>query len=93
MIPAIPIGVFTLAFLLAVWLGMAQRWRLLLALLLVLGAVFIFAGNAPVGPDGLRDIRYAMVAYLGCIPGAAGLMGGALLGWLILRARRRSKAE
>lgn len=92
MIPAIPISVFAVAFLLALILGAMQWWRGLLGLFLLSVALFYYCSNPPDGPDGLPDIRYAVVAYLVCIPAGGGLLGGSVMGWLVHRVRSRRRA-
>ena len=57
------------------------------SILLAIAAVFLFCTLAPKAGEGFDGIGYAIVAFLICLPGGAGLTGGALLGWLVRRSR------
>ena len=67
--------------------GWKRRIILVLGILLALAAVFLFCALAQKAGDGVDGLGYAIVAFLICLPGGAGLLGGTLLGWLVQRRR------
>ncbi len=87
MIPALPIGAFGLSFVVATVLVLAGYWRVFFGVLGLVIAVFVYCWMVPKTGEGFDDLGYAIVAFLICIPTGAGLLGGAIMGWLIGRAR------
>ncbi len=57
------------------------------SVLLGIAAVFLFCALVGKTGEGFDGIGYVIVAFLICLPGGAGLLGGALLGWLVRRSR------
>lgn len=89
MIPALPISVFMASLLIATYLGLKGRWTLVLALVLITAAVFLYCMFIPKEGEGFEDIGYAIVAFLGCVPAGGGLLSGAITAWLMGRVRAR----
>lgn len=87
MIPAVPIGVFGLGFVLATVLVMRGAWQIFLGAFGLVIMVFAYCWLVPKSGEGFDDIGYAIVAFLVCIPLGGGLLGGAIMGWLVRRVR------
>ncbi len=89
MIPAFAIGAFGVGLALALWFGLRQQWVPFRVALIAVGAVFAYCWLVAKNGEGFEDIGYAIVAFLICLPGAAGLLAGGLVAWLVARQRRR----
>ena len=87
MIPAIAIGAYGIGCLIASFLGARQQWGKVAILVVAIGAVFLACFFVPRTYTGYADIAFATVAFLICVPAGAGVLSGAIIGWLILRVR------
>lgn len=88
MIPAFAIGSYAAGFALALLFAWRGAWRLIGIAFAAVVLVFVICWFAPRNGDGYADIGYAIVAFLICMPAGGGLLSGAILGWLVNRARR-----
>lgn len=89
MIYVIPITALCMAAAVGLVLGRRRRGVAILFCIGVLAMVFAFTIWAPQPAEHLDTVALAAVGALVALPGIAGILGGALLGWLI---QRHSKA-
>lgn len=83
----IPITTLVIFALVGGRLGWLHRYRMLAGVAAALALLFLAMMLVPKTGQGFEDIGYAIVAFLVAVPGLAGLLGGALFGWLLRRHR------
>lgn len=87
MMPWIAIAALVLAACLGLWLGFTRRWRGLIFGATLFGALFLLGYMMARWQVAYESFFFVMLSYLVSLPGLAGLLGGALLGWLGQRHR------
>lgn len=87
MMPWIAIGALSVCFCLGAWIGWGRRWRGLIFVSTALGALFMTGYMMGRWQVDYENFFYVIVAYLVALPGLAGFLGGAFLGWLGQRHR------
>lgn len=85
MIPALAIAALAVFFVFGVLLGWRRAGRAVLITLAIFVTVFLLGRFVGLRVAGYDYFFYVMAAYLICLPGVAGLLGGALIGWLAQR--------